>query len=278
LPDVDVSSLRAFLQHEHVKSSSWLSAGWARDRLREEEEAREPNDKLVHRLSRMSREELAEQLRPPLLLYDDGVLNGIGDLLLSLLHSPPTGWATVLWSSPCFLLAGELLVAAGAVYKFSVEWSEMREQGVESYFGSAGSAFFENTLSLTFSSLMFVVMALSLFGSPHARVVQGLASMVCWTYLLFFLLAFRMTGPMIVMIQAMLFSDVIRFLSVFGVFLVSFALSFFVLFQRDGFGGFVHSIQTCFLASLGDFELDEYAASPFPLVALHYSLLLSSSL
>ena len=137
---------------------------------------------------------------------------------------------------------------------------------VFSFAGAAGSAFFENTLSLTFSSLMFVVLLLSLAGSHRVRMVLGLASMVGWSYMFFFLLAFRMTGPMSVMIWSMLTSDVFRFLTVFAVFLLAFAQSFYVLFDGDGFAGFVTSVQRCFLCMLGDFDFDDYSHSPFSLL------------
>jgi hypothetical protein len=71
-----------------------------------------------------------------------------------------------------------------------------------------------------------------------------------------------------VMIWQMLTSDVIRFLTVYGVFLVGFSQSFFVLFDEDGFSGLVTSVQRCFLAMLGDFDFDDYVASPFCAVAV----------
>ena len=72
----------------------------------------------------------------------------------------------------------------------------------------------------------------------------------------------------IVMIYQMLTSDVIRFLTVFGVFLVAFAQAFYILFDHDGFSGFITSVQTCFLAMLGDFVFDDYTNSPFMMISV----------
>jgi hypothetical protein len=66
----------------------------------------------------------------------------------------------------------------------------------------------------------------------------------------------------------MLTSDVIRFLTVFGVFLLAFAQAFFILFASDGFTGFISSVQACFLAMLGDFVLEDYAETEFNKVAV----------
>jgi len=268
-PQVDLPSLRVYLERESAKAAPRLSALRAASEGEAEAAHKDAGpDSLQQRMARMSEQELRELLRPPPPLLDDGVLNGLGDLLLELLHSPPMQWTSLLWARPCILLACEVFVALGALFKFHVEVGEMREQGCRSYFGTAGSALFENTLSLTFSSLMIVVLLLSAMGSTHARVLQGLAAMVGWSYLFFFLLASRFTGPMVVMISSMLSSDVMRFLSVFFVFLLGFAQAFFVLFAGDGFAGFGHAMQTCFLAMLGDFALDEFALAPFPLVSV----------
>lgn len=66
----------------------------------------------------------------------------------------------------------------------------------------------------------------------------------------------------------MLVSDVIRFLTVFSVFLVAFAQAFFILFAHDGFVGFITSVQTCFLAMLGDFVFDDFTNSYWMMVSV----------
>ena len=43
----------------------------------------------------------------------------------------------------------------------------------------------------------------------------------------FFVMAFRLTGPFVVMIYEMLFNDVLRFFIIYGVFLAAFSQAFF---------------------------------------------------
>ena len=69
-------------------------------------------------------------------------------------------------------------------------------------------------------------------------------------------------------VYSMLVSDVIRFLTVFSIFLVAFAQAFFILFAHDGFMGFAHAIRTCFLAMLGDFVFDDFTNSYWMMVSV----------
>lgn len=62
----------------------------------------------------------------------------------------------------------------------------------------------------------------------------AIASIIGWGYMLFFVMAFRLTGPFVVMIYEMLFNDVLRFFIIYAVFLVGFSQAFFVLYDNNG--------------------------------------------
>ena len=62
----------------------------------------------------------------------------------------------------------------------------------------------------------------------------AVASIIGWGYMLFFVMAFRLTGPFVVMIYEMLFNDVLRFFIIYMVFLAGFSQAFFVLFENNG--------------------------------------------
>ncbi len=70
------------------------------------------------------------------------------------------------------------------------------------------------------------------------------------------------------MIHQMLMNDVLRFCLIYLVFLMGFAQAFFVLFESVGVSGFIVSIKTCFVAMLGDFELDQFADTPYTAVSV----------
>jgi hypothetical protein len=62
----------------------------------------------------------------------------------------------------------------------------------------------------------------------------AIASILGWGYVLFFVMAFRLTGPFVVMIYQMLFNDVLRFCIIYMVFLVGFSQTFYILFDYNG--------------------------------------------
>jgi ankyrin repeat protein len=177
-------------------------------------------------------------------------------------------WAYFIYCYPPLLWAMELAVLAGAYYKGAKEFAEMWRSGVREYFSSSGSALLENSLSCLFCGCIFIVFLLSLIGSPMQSAVLAMASIAGWSYIFFFLLAFRLTGPMVVMIHQMLTNDVLRFCLIYLVFLMGFAQAFFVLFESVGYAGFITSVKTMFVAMLGDFELDQFADTPYTAVSV----------
>ncbi|CAF4180911.1 unnamed protein product [Rotaria socialis] len=89
-----------------------------------------------------------------------------------------------------------------------------------------------------------------------------------WGYMLFFVMAFQLTGPFVVMIYEMLFNDVLRFCIIYMVFLVGFSQAFFILFNNNGFSGFFLSVKQCFFGMLGDFDIDRYTGTTFQYVSV----------
>jgi len=97
-------------------------------------------------------------------------------------------------------------------------------------------------------------------------------------------MAFRLTGPFVVMIYEMLFNDVLRFFIIYMVFLAGFSQAFFILFDNNGkiklrektrfnflclgFGGFLVSVKQSFLGMLGDFDLDAYSDTSFNYISV----------
>ena len=64
--------------------------------------------------------------------------------------------------------------------------------------------------------------------------VSAMAAIIGWGYILFFVMAFRLTGPFVVMIYKMLLNDVLRFFIIYAVFLAGFSQAFFILFDNNG--------------------------------------------
>eukprot|EP01126_Amoeba_proteus_P057560 TRINITY_DN7331_c0_g3_i7.p1 TRINITY_DN7331_c0_g3~~TRINITY_DN7331_c0_g3_i7.p1 ORF type:complete len:400 (+),score=69.62 TRINITY_DN7331_c0_g3_i7:494-1693(+) len=169
-----------------------------------------------------------------------------------------------------------VLFLAGA--KLYYETREIWNSGPTKYFAGTGALILENVLSLLHTVLVYCAFA-----------IRGVLSMMCvrdypramldsvelledctlaigvivgWGYLFFFLLGFKLTGPLVIMVSRMLATDVVRFLAVYIVFLGSFSQAFFILFNEHGLVEFAHRLKKTFMVMLGDIELDNYIQVP----------------
>jgi len=167
---------------------------------------------------------------------------------------------------------GELLILLGVMYKSFLEIREMSQQGLVNYFSSSGSGFLENVVSLSFCGTITTVACLRAVGSDYEDGFLAISVLLAWSYMLFFFLGIRLTGPFVVMIGKMLVADFRKFGSIFVIFLLGFSEAFYILFDETGPFQFLNRIKSCFIAMLGAFEFDDYLASRFPVISV--SLLL----
>jgi len=92
---------------------------------------------------------------------------------------------------------------------------------------------------------IYIVNILRIFDIEAQTAALAIASLLGWGYVLFFVMAFRLTGPFVVMIYEMLLNDVLRFFIIYVVFLVGFSQTFFVLFDYNGIQTFrFHQLST----------------------------------
>lgn len=159
------------------------------------------------------------------------------------------------WDNILFYTAF-IIVVAGATYKGWSEVIEMTALGINAYFSTAGSAFLENTVSISFFFLIAIFTVSHFLQLSVERLFLGMASFVGYSYLFFFLLSLQLTGPMIIMVYDMLHKDVLRFLVVYSVFLFGFSQAFYVLNDNRGTSGFIDSIRMCFEATFGEFDFE----------------------
>lgn len=159
------------------------------------------------------------------------------------------------WDYAQFYLAF-IIVVIGATYKGWRELLEVMAQGIKAYFSASGSAFLENTVSITYFFLIAVFTASHFLELSFERLFLGMASFIGYSYLFFFLLSLKLTGPMIIMVYDMLHKDVLRFLVVYSVFLFGFSQAFYVLNDSRGASGLLDSVRMCFEATFGEFNFE----------------------
>ncbi|CAF1156051.1 unnamed protein product [Adineta steineri] len=163
---------------------------------------------------------------------------------------------------------GRLIVLTGAISKGESELREMNNVGIHKYFQTTGSALLENCLSCLLCAGIIILNILRLFDIEAYTIVLALVSIIGWVYMLFFAMAFKLTGPFVFMIYKMLLNDVLRFCIIYIVFLIGFSQAFFVLFNYNGFSGFLLSIKQCFFGMLGDFNLDHHTGTTFQYISM----------
>eukprot|EP01126_Amoeba_proteus_P057551 TRINITY_DN7331_c0_g1_i6.p1 TRINITY_DN7331_c0_g1~~TRINITY_DN7331_c0_g1_i6.p1 ORF type:complete len:324 (-),score=79.26 TRINITY_DN7331_c0_g1_i6:199-1170(-) len=156
-------------------------------------------------------------------------------------------------------------------------YSELREiyfSGAKKYFSGTGALILENVLSLMHTLLIYSYFGIRLImnilvAKDYPLVVLKrvelledcvltISVIVGWCYLFFFLLGFQLTGPLVIMVSRMLFTDVVRFLLVYMVLLGSFSQAFFVLFNEVGPVDFMYRTKETFMILLSDLDMDDY--------------------
>ena len=178
---------------------------------------------------------------------------------------------------PAALEAATIAVAA---LKLRAELREARAHGLAHYLGGVGSQVFENACSCAGCALVLGAGALhaarALAGGARAlvaaeRLCLAGACFVGWLYLLFFAMAFRFTGPFIVMVTEMLARDVRRFGVLLFIFQAAFASATLQLGSaHDGASGLVARVVAFFKILVGEYdgasESFAFATAPFPLI------------
>jgi len=168
-----------------------------------------------------------------------------------------------------------VLVVSGACWKGMREFKEMWSHGINKYFSCTGSAFLENFLSISFFLSIIGFLCFSFFESSLEldALCLGLASLFAFSYLFIFLLAFEITGPMVIMVYKMLFNDVLRFFMVYCVFILGFSHAFFVLDHSKSSGTIMKSIGCLFDATFGDFDINGHLEMEAPFRSISAMLL-----
>ena len=157
----------------------------------------------------------------------------------------------------------EGFVVVGGLYKAYRELSEIRRAGIVSHFQGSGSLFVENVTSGSYVTTLFLSYLFQMISPTvvpewfysHTRAIAGV---LLYSYMLFFFLGFRLTGPFLVIVGRMATVDLVRFFTLFSVFLLGFAQGFFTLFEEVGFSEFVERVRKCFMTIMGILEDEEY--------------------
>ncbi|XP_053464605.1 transient receptor potential cation channel subfamily V member 5 isoform X2 [Nycticebus coucang] len=130
-------------------------------------------------------------------------------------------------------LVGELLTVIGAVIILLLEIPDIFRVGASRYFGQTilGGPF--HVIIITYASLVLMTMVMRITNTNGEVVPMSLALVLGWCSVMYFARGFQMLGPFTIMIQKMIFGDLMRFCWLMAVVILGFASAFYIIFQTE---------------------------------------------
>ncbi|CAH1783392.1 unnamed protein product [Owenia fusiformis] len=168
---------------------------------------------------------------------------------------------------PCYLLlirsnddyarlVLECMTVLGASIYLFLALKEVHHQGVKIFFMTLRSAPVKTMFLMACIFVTMMVPGRAFCQSTYEDVMGVLAILCTAPYFLFFCRGFKIVGPFVIMIYKMILTDLLRFITIYCVFLIGFSQSMYILFRgKDGtaFSAPEEAIMGMFVMSLGEF-------------------------
>uniref|UniRef100_A0A8C6XGK4 Ion transport domain-containing protein n=1 Tax=Naja naja TaxID=35670 RepID=A0A8C6XGK4_NAJNA len=130
-------------------------------------------------------------------------------------------------------LVGELITVIGAMAILLLEIPDILRVGATKYFGQTilGGPF--HVIIITYACVILITMVMRLTSTEGEVAPMSFALVLGWCNVMYFARGFQMLGPFTIMIQKMIFGDLIRFCGLMAVVIFGFASAFYIIFQTE---------------------------------------------
>ncbi|XP_059815336.1 transient receptor potential cation channel subfamily V member 6-like, partial [Hypanus sabinus] len=128
-------------------------------------------------------------------------------------------------------LVGEVVSVMGAIVTLLLEIPDILRFGARRYFGRTALGGPFHVIIISYACLVLLILALRLTDTQGEVLAMSLALVLGWCNVMFFARGFPMLGPFTIMIQKMIFGDLLRFCWLMFLVLLGFTAAFHITFQ-----------------------------------------------
>ncbi|XP_029437269.1 transient receptor potential cation channel subfamily V member 6-like [Rhinatrema bivittatum] len=130
-------------------------------------------------------------------------------------------------------LAGELVSVTGAIAILLLELPDILRVGATHFFGHMvlGGPF--HIMIMSYACMVLVILVMRLTNTDGEVIPMSLAMVLGWCFITYFTRGFQMLGPLSIMIQKIIFKDIIRYCWFMAVVILAFAGAFYITFQTQ---------------------------------------------
>ncbi|KAF1382146.1 hypothetical protein PFLUV_G00161430 [Perca fluviatilis] len=109
-------------------------------------------------------------------------------------------------------LVGEIISVLGAVVILLLEIPDMLRVGAKHYFGQTALGGPFHVIFISYACLVVILCVFRVCSVQAEKEVMALCLVLCWTNVLYFARGFEMLGPYVIMIQKVMFGDLLKFM------------------------------------------------------------------